>query len=145
MDPEVVFLGAVLAVLGARRRAAQGDGPTAGERLEQRALDSSNRVGGVASGIVQIPSGITAETIAKASAVPGSGLLAGAIATGGRLGASLIQAGLSATTQVVSRPAGLVVDGGVAVADFAVPLLRRSRPEDHKASPAKRTSAKKHA
>ena len=145
MDPEVIFFGAVLAILGARKRAATGGGPTPGERVERATVDSSNRIGGTVAGVVQAPAAVTAGTVAKATAVPGTGLLANAIATGGRVGASLVQAGVSATSQIVARPTGLVVDGAAAVADLAAPLFKRSHPKDGKGSPAKRTSAKKRA
>ncbi|MBV8235353.1 MAG: hypothetical protein JO075_06600, partial [Acidimicrobiia bacterium] len=59
MDPEMIVLlpaAAVLAILGARRRAGEHDGATPGQQVEAAATGASDRIGDAVGVAVAAPS-----------------------------------------------------------------------------------------
>ena len=119
MDPEqIVFLPvvAVLAILGARRR-AEASSPTGGQRVERTATDAAERFGSGLGAVVGAPSSATG-ALMRSTRLPTTGVVAASVELVGRAAGRLTHRVTAVAGRSAGGPVGLMVDGGAVAMDF---------------------------
>ncbi|MBV8386510.1 MAG: hypothetical protein JOZ68_17025 [Acidimicrobiia bacterium] len=129
MDPELFLIGpaiAVLAVLGARRRAAQQNGLTTGQRVESAGGDVARQLGGVLGAFAQKPAEISGGVV-RTTGVIGAQVVDTTLRAVGRVSGEAVRAVVAGGGQLTARSTGLVVDGGSSVVGAAASVPGRLR------------------
>ena len=119
VDPEQIILlpvVAVLAILGARRR-AETSSPTRGERVERAATGAAERLGYGLGAVVGAPSNATG-ALMRSTRLPTTGALAAGVESVGRAAGTLTHRVTSVAGRSAGGPVGLIVDGGAVAMDF---------------------------
>ena len=137
MEPEFFLIGpaiAVLAVLGARRRAAQQNGPTTGQRVESAGGDVARQLGGLLGAIAQKPAEMSGGVV-RTTGVIGAHMVDTTLRAVGRVSGEAVRAVVAGGGQLTARSTGLLVDGGSSVVGAAAAVPSRFRADAPAAKP----------